>query len=219
MIRNMNILKFIVAAVLMFNASAAVAFDPSSLLGKLHGDSSNTSSTVEKLGDALGNLLANKNFKVEDLVGAWEYVSPAVSFQSDNALMKVGGAGTATALEDQLEPYYTRLGFNRTSLVVNDDKSFTLRMGLVQLRGTVEKDENDVLIFNCSAFGKKQLGKLSANASKIGSTLNITFDASHLIEMVEKVSKLLKNDTLSTLSGLLSSYDGVYIGFKLNAKK
>lgn len=203
---------------MMFSSLAAVAFDPSSLLDKLRGDST-SSSTVGKLGDALGNLLANKNFKVEDLVGTWEYVSPAVSFQSDNALMKVGGAGAATALEGKLEPYYKRLGFNKTTLTVLEDKSFTLKMGVEQLKGTIEKDSDDQLIFNCSAFGKMKLGKLAANATKSGSTLNITFDATRLIEMVEKVSKVLKNDTLSTLSQLLSSYDGVYMGFKLKAGK
>lgn len=216
----MKIFKYFIAAALMFNASAAVAFDPSALLGKLKGDSTETSdSKLGSLGSAIGNLLANDNFELKDLVGEWTYVSPAISFQSDNALMKIGGAGAATAVEEKLEPYYKRMGFNKTTLVVNDDYTFTMKMGVITMKGSIEKDEEKNLVFNFNAFGKLSLGKVSSHATKSGSTLNLTFDATRMIELLEKVSSVVNNSTLTSLSKMLSAYDGIYMGFKLKSAK
>ena len=215
-----SIIKLLLSAALMHSASAAVAFDPSSLLDKLKGDSTATSQgKLGSIGNALGNLFANDKFEIEDIVGQWSYVSPAVSFQSDNALMTIGGAGAATAIEEKLEPYYKRMGFNKTTLVVNEDHSFTLKMGVLSMKGTIEKGEDNNLVFNFSAFGKVKLGKVASHATKAGSTLNLTFDATRMIEMLEKVSSFLNNSTLSSLSKMLSSYEGIYIGFKLNGTK
>lgn len=69
------------------------------------GDSTSSSNPLGKLGSILGNVVANDKFTIDDLVGQWDYVSPTVSFQSDNALKKIGGAGAATAVEDKLAPY------------------------------------------------------------------------------------------------------------------
>lgn len=219
-------------AVLMLGASTASAFDPKDLLNALGGKSGSSEETTEAssgatesnsngggllgaIGSFINNTVANNKSTVDDLVGTWNYTSPAVSFQSENALKKIGGAGAATAVESKLEPYYKQLGFNRTSLVVEKDHSFTMKMGLVTLKGTVEKDDSDMLVFNFSAFGKVPLGKVGANATKAGNTLNLTFDATRMIQILTKVSSVLNNASLNALTSLLNSYDGIYMGFKL----
>lgn len=218
--------KIILSALAASVAASASAFDPKDLLGnlgKLNGDtttttddSQSTGGVLGSLGSLIGNVVANNKFSIDDLVGTWSYSSPAVSFQSENALMKIGGAGAATAVENQLAPYYQRLGFTNTSLTVDADHNFTLKMGLLVLKGTVEKDEEDNgLVFNFNAFGKISLGKVKANATKAGKTLNLTFDATRLIQMLTKISSKLNIKTLSTLSTLLNNYDGIYIGYKL----
>lgn len=218
--------KIILSALAASVAASASAFDPKDLLGNLGklngdtttttGDSQSTGGVLGSLGSLIGNVVANNKFSIDDLVGTWSYSSPAVSFQSENALMKIGGAGAATAVENQLAPYYQRLGFTNTSLTVDADHNFTLKMGLLVLKGTVEKDEEDNgLIFNFNAFGKISLGKVKANATKAGKTLNLTFDATRLIQMLTKISSKLNIKTLSTLSTILNNYDGIYIGYKL----
>lgn len=215
-------------------APSAHAFDPTALLNALRGDSTSTTSgsapassssadestsssggILGAIGGFINNTIANNKFTIDDLVGTWNYTSPAVSFQSDNALKKIGGAGAATAVENKLEPYYTRLGFNKTTLTVAADHSFTMKMGLITLKGTVEKDDAGKLVFSFSAFNKISLGKVAANATKAGSTLNLTFDATRMIELLTKVSSVLNNTTLNALTSLLNSYDGIYMGFKL----
>lgn len=218
--------KIILSALAASVAASASAFDPKDLLGNLGklngdttsttGDSQSTGGVLGSLGSLIGNVVANNKFSIDDLVGTWSYSSPAVSFQSENALMKIGGAGAATAVENQLAPYYQRLGFTNTSLTVDADHNFTLKMGLLVLKGTVEKDEEDNgLVFNFNAFGKISLGKVKANATKAGKTLNLTFDATRLIQMLTKISSKLNIKTLSTLSTMLNNYDGIYIGYKL----
>ena len=203
--------KIILSALAASVAASASAFDPKDLLGnlgKLNGDTTSTTGDSQSTGGVLGSL--------GSLIGTWSYSSPAVSFQSENALMKIGGAGAATAVENQLAPYYQRLGFTNTSLTVDADHNFTLKMGLLVLKGTVEKDEEDNgLVFNFNAFGKISLGKVKANATKAGKTLNLTFDATRLIQMLTKISSKLNIKTLSTLSTILNNYDGIYIGYKL----
>lgn len=207
-------------------AASAYAFDPKDLLGRLRGDTTSTAASdttansgngiLGTIGSLIGNAVANNKFSIDDLVGTWNYVSPAVSFDSDNALMKIGGVGAATAVEDKLKPYYQKLGFEKTVLTVDAEHNFTLKAGMLTLKGTISKNEEDQsLEFNFNAFGKISLGKVKAHATKAGDTLNLTFDATRMVQILTKISSKLNIQTLTTLSTLLDSYDGIYMGFKL----
>ena len=83
------------------------------------------------------------------------------------------------------------------------------------IKGTVEKDEEGNLRFNFNALGKIKLGSMSAFATKSGSTLNLTFDVSKLIAIVKTVASDTNNSTMTAMTKLLESYDGLYAGFKL----
>lgn len=195
------------------------AADPNDILGKigsaLSGSGDNSSSGgLGALGDLLNNVTANSGFSVDDLVGTWNYKSPAVSFESDNALKKIGGAGAATVVENKLAPYYNRLGFNKTTLTVDAEHNFTLKLGVLVLSGIIEKD-GEQLVFNFSAFKKIPLGKVNANATKSGKQLNLTFDATKLVNILTQISSKLNISTLNAISSLLGSYEGIYMGFKL----
>lgn len=220
----MRKLSTLLAAVLFAGTFSANAFDPQSLLEKLGNTSQSeeTSSSKKDIAGALSGVLnsfvANDKFSIDDIVGEWTYASPAVSFESDNALQKIGGAGAASVAEGKLEPYYKRLKLNATTLTVDAEHNFTMKLGVATLKGTVEKDENNALIFKFNAFGKISLGKAGAHATKSGNTLTLTFDASRLVQILTQISSKLNNSTLTTLSTMLNSYDGIFIGFKLNSK-
>lgn len=183
-------------------AVSAHAFDPKDLIGGL-----------------INKATASNNFTIDDLKGTWVYDSPAVSFESDNVLKNIGGAGAAAAVEEKLKPYYNKLGFTKTSLTVDEEHNFSLKLGLLILKGTVEKDESDEgLVFSFNAVGSKNLGKANAKATKSGDTLNLTFDATRLIQIVTTISSKLNIKSLNTLSTLLNSYEGIYIGFKMKSE-
>lgn len=216
----MKFITLCIAAIVSLSSMTVQAQSLKDILGGLAGssDSTKTSSSnpLGALGSVLGNVLANDKFTVDDIVGSWNYSSPAVSFQSDNALKKIGGAGAATAVENKLAPYYKTIGLTNTTLTVDADHNFTMKLGVAQLKGTIEKAEDGGLVFAFNAFGKISLGKVSAHATKAGSTLNLTFDATKLIQILTKVAGVLNNTTLKAVTDLVNSYDGIYIGFKLN---
>lgn len=207
-------------AMLFLGAISAGAVDPRDILRGLSSKSDSTAqnSGLGAIGNIIGNLTSNNKFTVDDLVGSWTYTGPAVSFASDNALKNIGGAAAATAVETKLEPYYKRLGFTRTTLTVNQDHSFEMKMGVIQFKGTIEKTDDGNLKFNFSALGRN-LGAVAAHATKSGNTLNITFDSTKMVKMLTTVSSKLNISTLKTLSSLLNAYDGIYMGYKMTKTK
>lgn len=207
-------------AMLFLGTATAGAVDPRDILRGLSSKSDSTAqnSGLGAIGNIIGNLTSNNKFTVDDLVGSWTYTGPAVSFASDNALKNIGGAAAATAVETKLEPYYKRLGFTKTTLTVNEDHSFEMKMGVIQFKGTIEKTDDGNLKFNFSALGRN-LGAVAAHATKSGNTLNITFDSTKMVKMLTTVSSKLNISTLKTLSSLLNAYDGIYMGYKMTKTK
>ncbi|MDE6310247.1 MAG: DUF4923 family protein [Muribaculaceae bacterium] len=192
--------------------------------GSTSGNSENTEeSTGSSLGSALGSMLgtltSTNKFAAEDLIGTWNYSSPAVGFASDNALKKIGGAAASTALENKLEPYYQKAGLTSVTMTVDEQLNFTLTIKKLSLKGTISKDEDNNLVFNFSAMGKIKLGSMAAMATKSGSTLTIVFDATKLMKVLNAVSSVAKLQSLSALNSLLQQYDGLYLGFKMSSKK
>lgn len=190
---------------------AASAWDLSEILG----GSGDGQSLGERISGAVTSLVASDKFELDDLTGTWSYMSPAVTFASDNALQKIGGAAAASGIEAKIEPYYTRIGLTNLVITVAEDHSFTMKAKMATLKGTITQNDNGELTFNFSALKKIPLGKVSARASKAGDTLILTFDVSRLISLMEKVSAISGSSSVKALSKMLSSYDGLYAGFKL----
>jgi hypothetical protein len=225
--------KFLIALAALFIVSAsAQAQSLSDLLGALKStttsssssssSSSSTQSTASGLSSLLGtlgqtiqNATASSSFSLDDLVGTWKYSSPAVAFSSDDILKSIGGAAASTQIENKLAPYYKKMGMNNVVLTVDSSYNFTMKMKVGSLSGTISKNDDGTLAFNFSAFGAYTLGSINSIATKSGNQLNLTFDAERLMTLMQTVSKLTSNSTISTVTSLLQSYDGIYIGYKL----
>lgn len=163
----------------------------------------------------LQNATASTSFTAEELVGTWNYVSPAVSFKGDGALANIGGAAAATPIESKLAPYFQKAGINNSQLVVNEDLSFSWKISSVKLTGTIEKTEGSNLVFNFKAFGKVKIGKIECVATKSGSTVSLTFDSSKILSLAQQVASVASNSTFKTVNSLLSNYKDLYVGIKV----
>ena len=216
----MKLTKNIIIVLALLTALPAMASgDLKDLLNSVtsgKSSSDNNSNPLGSRGSVISNLTASSSFELADLQGTWDYQSPAVTFQSDNVIQKAGGAAAASTIEGKMAPYYEKAGITSLQLTVDAENNFTMKLKRGSLKGTVSKDEQGNLEFNFSAFGKIKLGKVSAFATKSGNTLNLTFDVSKLISIVKSVSSVSGISSLNTISSLLSSYDGIYAGFKLN---
>lgn len=176
---------------------------------------------LETLGDIVGQITSTDKFQLTDIAGNWSYKSPAVSFKSDKAINKLGGAAAATTLERKLESYYRTAGISGMSLNIthagDSVADFALKVGKLPLKGTLAKDgETGNLIFKFAGTGRLSPGELPAKAEKNATgELSITFDASKFIEILSKVAAFTNNASAKALSSMLSSYDGIYIGAKM----
>lgn len=178
---------------------------------------------LEQLGGLISNLTSKSDFNLKDLEGTWNYAAPAITFKSDKALNKIGGALGSAGVEAKLAPYYSRLGLDKAVVTFDAEQNFTIKLRRVTLKGTVSRDENTpegCLTFHFNALGKTNIGAVNAQASKSATgELTLTFDASRVITIVNKVASFTGNSSIQALSKLLSSYDGVFAGARLKKKK
>lgn len=224
-----NIITLIIALFSLVSAPLADAQSARDVLGAIlgGGSSEKTDSTSDTKGSGLGDILGgvagalglgNTPLTADALEGTWKYAAPAVSFKSDNLLLKAGGAAAAKTVEDKLLPYYKAAGLTNLVMTFVADSTFTMKARLVTISGTVEFPEKggDNLTFNFKALGKINVGTMIAYA-KLSSkdNLELTFDVSKLMTIIEKVGTLTNNSTIKGASAILEQYDGITAGFDL----
>jgi len=173
------------------------------------------------LGDILSGL-ANKmgigstGLTIDKMVGSWKYSGPAVSFKSDNLLLKAGGAAAASQVESKLEPYYRTAGFTSLVMTIAADSTFTFKAKLANLAGTISKNEKTGnFVFHFKALKKINVGSMEAYITLNGNKMELTFDVSKLMTLIEKAGKLTGNSTIKGVSAILKQYDGMTAGFEL----
>lgn len=195
-------------------------------LGQGQQKSDDSSSTTQQSGGGLSDIisgvtgalgLGDSKAGVEQLAGTWKYSGPAVSFKSDNLLLKAGGAAAATSVEKKLEPYYKTAGLTNLVLTIDTDSAFTFKGSRASLTGSVEYNETTgAYTFHFKAFNKINIGAMEAYISLNGSNaMELTFDVSKLMTLMQRISALSNNSTLSGASTLLNQYDGMTAGFDL----
>lgn len=187
--------------------------------GKDKGDG-NSNSTVENVLGALSNVLSTDKIDVKSLVGNWHYSAPAVTFKSDNLLKKAGGAAASKAITNKLEPIYQKVGMDKMELTIKDDNSFTMKVRGISLSGTIATDVPEGsqanFVFNFKVAGKINLGKIDTYVTKsIDGKINLMFNISKLINLLEKVSSVANISAVKTVVSTLKSYDGLCAGFEL----
>lgn len=177
------------------------------------------SSLASTLGNMLQGVFTKSDLEVADLVGSYESSGPAVTFKGEGFLKKAGGLAGAAALETKLEPYYQQYGLVGMPFTVEDDGSFTLKVGRIGLKGVLEKNDKEkgTFIFNIM-LGSMRIGRFIAYVEKTGKNLNLMFDATKLKELISTIGSFSGIKMAKTLASLLDSYDGACIGFKMDYK-
>lgn len=217
---------FAVALILLFSSVSSSAQSLSDLLKGLGGQgqstsTENTSASKGSIGDILSGVagalgLGNSQAGIEQLAGTWTYSAPAVSFKSDNFLLKAGGAAAATTVEKKLEPYYKTAGLTSLTVTINNDSTFTFKGRRATLNGTIDRNgDNGTYVFHFKAFNKVNIGSMEAFIQLAGDNMELTFDISKLMTLIQRVSAMSNNSTLKGASALLEQYDGMTAGFDL----
>lgn len=172
-----------------------------------------------KAGDIISgvvNAVTKQTMTIDDLQGTWAYSSPAVAFKSDNLLKKAGGAAAAKTLENKLLPIYQKTGITSMTVTFNPDSTFLMTIKKVKLKGNITTASDGSLTFNFKGLDKIKNSKMNGYVARTASNeVSLTFDATKLVELIEKVAQISNNSTLKAASAVLESYDGATMGFKI----
>lgn len=209
-----------VAVMMPSLASAQSIKDILSGLGKSDSTETSAGQSSGKLGDILGTIgkiTGNDKVTISSLAGHWSYQGPAVSFKSDNFIKKAGGVAGATAIEKKIEPYFDKAGLQNLAIEFGADSTFTMTVKKAKFTGTLSTTgDGHSFVFSFKAAGKIKLGNMTGYVAKESADkISLTFDATKLITLVDKIASISGNSSLKAASSLLNSYDGMTVGFKL----
>lgn len=219
----------ILLCVATFVPTSASEWDLKNLLNNIGSQNSTENATdTAKTESGLAGLLSgvanqlgigSSDLTIEKLVGTWKYSNPAVSFASENLLLKAGGSAAATQVETKIAPYYKRVGLNQLVMTIAEDSTFTFKVRTVNLNGVISRNtETGNFVFQFKAFKQINMGAMESNIVMNGNTMELTFDVSNLITIVEKIGQYSGNSTIKGVSTLLNQYDGMNAGFELKRK-
>ncbi len=175
------------------------------------------------LGDTIGNMIegvfSSSDITIADMQGEWTSTGPAVCFQGEGFLKKAGGVAAAAAIESKLQPYYDQYGLKDAKLTIDAQGNFTLVCKIIKLNGTITQAagaEPGVFEFNFTALGMK-LATVTTYVQKTSQSMDVMFDATKLKKLLSAVAQFTGIKTVQALTQILDSYDGLCIGFHLNA--
>lgn len=177
--------------------------------------SSNLENILGAIGGVVENLVSTDDLEISDIAGTWNYSAPAVAFKSEDLLKNAGGAAAASAIENKLASYYKYLRVESMKMVINQDSTFTMGFSKVTLSGDITKDEDGNFFFNYKVAGKVNIGSIQTYLTKSGNALDVMYDITKLIAILEKVGSFTESSSIKNVSSILSGYDGITAGFKM----
>lgn len=167
-------------------------------------------STSSLLGSVLGTFIGTTN--ANTIVGTWTYKEPTIQFDSDNLLAKAGGAVAGQSIVNKISPYYEKVGLKAgvAKITLNSDKTCQIALSSKTVSGTYEFDSSAGTL---TVKGSTGLKLFTAYASVSLSQLALTLDTTNLLSLLQNVGSSSGNTTLSSISSISSSFNGMKTGF------
>ncbi|WP_291529392.1 DUF4923 family protein [Bacteroides sp. UBA939] len=151
-----------------------------------------------------------------EMIGTWSYTGAAVEFESDNLLMKAGGAVASSTAESKLNEQLSKVGIKPglMSFTFNADSTFNAKLGSRALNGSYSYSASD----NKVNLKFVKLIGMDAKVNCTSGKMDLLFDSDKLLKLITTLSSKSSNSTLKTISSLASKYDGMMLGFSLEKK-
>ena len=166
----------------------------------------------QTVGTVLGRIIGLDKIPVNQLYGSWTDNGPGCAFTSDNALARAGGEIAATQIKEKLQPQYDKLGIkaSNTQITFNQNGTFTAVIGGRSLSGNYTYDPNTSALTMQSL-----LLNLNAYVTRNTQGISVLFESKKLLSLLQTVSALSGNTTLSTIGDISQNFDGVRLGFDM----
>lgn len=151
-----------------------------------------------------------------DLTGTWSYQGSAVEFESENLLMKAGGAAAATMAESKMNEQLTKFGITsgQMTFTFKADSTFTSTVGKRTLKGTYSYDAANKQV----VLKYLKLLNLHAKVNYSSDSIDLLFQSDKLLKLLAFIGSKSNNTALNTVSSLAGKYDGMMLGFQLKKK-
>ena len=153
------------------------------------------------------------------IVGTWTYEEPSVEFESENLLAQAGGMVAANKVVGQIKPYYEKIGLTKgkMSITFNEDKTCQ-----VNING---KSQTANYTYDAKAHTLKVTGQnlglsFGTMYATVGSSqMSLTLDSTRLLTLAQTIGAASGNPTVSGLSQIAGSLNGMKTGFKFKKSK
>lgn len=176
--------------------------------------SSSTSLNNSSAFTGLASIFSSSKVATKDkVIGTWTYTEPAVIFSSSNVLKNMGGKAVASAIGYKLQTQFAKIGIKKGSMKIIFDKNgnFSQIVGSKKMTGTYSINGANVVL-KYGGTTQQMIGTTQID----GNDLLIVMDASRLLKYAKTVGALTGNSTLNSVGSLVSSYNGLQVGMKLN---
>lgn len=176
------------------------------VLGGVLGGVFNSNTAGGLLDMVIGHVKLDKS----SLVGTWVYSEPGCAFTSENLLAKAGGSVAATQVKQKLTTVYNSLGIasNNTYFVFDQNGRFEAKVKGIPLSGTYDfEPSSNKLNLKCTLF------TIPAYVTRTTNGLSLTMESKKLLNVLQTITALTGNTTLTTIGELSKNFDGVRMGF------
>ena len=182
-----------------------------SQMGGTTTNNSGSSIGSNALGGLLDLVVGSVKLSQTDIIGTWSYVEPACAFTSENLLAKAGGSVAAKTVNEKLLPVYKSLHISsgNTQLTFNENGQFTGKIGGFPMSGTYTFDAANGLV------KMKSLTTFTAHLTRYTHGMNFTFESKKILTLLQTVSALSGNTSLSTIGDISKQFSGVRLGFAM----
>ncbi len=171
---------------------------------------SSTAATIIKiLGSVLGQFYDTTTKKA--LVGKWAYDEPAIQFESESLLKQAGGVVASEGVAEKISPYFEKMGIKPGSfgMEFREDNTCTYTVGGRSFDGTYDFDDKEKKI----TLKTPLFPFPAAYLSIAGDQMAVSFDSGKLLSLLQLAGTVTNQPTLSAVSKLADSYDGMKTGF------
>ncbi|MBR4756067.1 MAG: DUF4923 family protein [Bacteroidales bacterium] len=176
---------------------------------------STVSSIVKILGSVLGQFYDTTTKTA--LVGQWAYEEPAIQFESENLLKQAGGVVASETVAEKITPYFEKLGFKSGKILldIREDNTCSYTIGGRTYEGTYVFDDKDKkLTLKTPLFPLP-----AAYLSIVNDQMAMTYESSKLLTLVQALGSISNSSSLTAVSNLAESYDGMKTGFTFQRVK
>lgn len=158
-------------------------------------------------------VVGDKITTASSIVGTWNYIAPECQFESDDLLAKAGGEVASKKVEDQMQSVYDKIGLNGCQFTFNEDGSYSYTLKNRTVKGTYTFDDTEKSITMSTKLGIKQ----TAYVTVAGNNMSLVFNTDKLMSALKTITGAASkvNDTASSINSLISTYDGLRLGFEL----